>query len=453
MNSGNVELNYNEEKVGKALTSLRNARNDLKEHIFTGFKAAANAVGSISSFTNAGACKARVEQLAARTSTVSDKISDGISVITECKTVIDNFLSDNTWFADTMMTFTGFLQGGIMPGEIVVDGLLYDAAAVFKLLGGSSNFLGFGTFSSKLVELGEYDFSGNLASGSYDYFERFSSIDRNSTQVQIAKYAGGITITAATVILAPQTAPALIELTFAAGVGHVMHETGIVSSKAPEEQDVTSTLPAPSEPPQETPDNYRDPGDYDYPGDVPITSSPTTPSTQPTEPVTTPTTETPTIPAEEPEQPTSPGGGGGTGGNDFSGEGMSFDSDTDEIDSLDNIDIGDDIDPDVQIITIPTTIKSATTKKNKNNNSAALPVLGALGVAAAAGVGAKVYMDNKANNTNGEDDEEYADSENSEITADEWNGDEMGVLTDNDESYLMYDKNSLDDLEQGTGEI
>ena len=29
----------------------------------------------------------------------------------------------------------------------------------------------------------------------------------------------------------------------------------------------------------------------------------------------------------------------------------------------------------------------------------------------------------------------------------------MGTTTDNDDSYLMYDKSSLDDLEQGTGEI
>ncbi|MCI5789216.1 MAG: hypothetical protein MR031_00790 [Tenericutes bacterium] len=182
-------------------------------------------------------------------------------------------------------------------------------------------------------------------------------------------------------------------------------------------------------------------------GDGGYTPPTTTPETTPE---TTPSTETPTIPAEEPEQPTSPGGGGGTGGNDFSGEGMSFDSDTDDIESLEDLDIGEDLDD--QIVTIPTTIKGVSTK-NSNKSTAALPVLGALGVAAAAGIGAKVYMDNKANNTNDEEDEEYADSENSEINADEWNGDEMGDTTDNDESYLMYDKNSLDDLELGTGEI
>ena len=192
-------------------------------------------------------------------------------------------------------------------------------------------------------------------------------------------------------------------------------------------------------------------GDYSGGGDYGDYTPTTTPETTPkTTPETTPPTETPTIPDEEPEQPTSPGGGGGTGGNDFSGEGMSFDSDTDDIESLEDLDIGEDLDD--QIVTIPTSIRGVSTK-NSNKSTAALPVLGALGVAAAAGIGAKVYMDNKANNTNDEEDEEYDDFENSEINADEWNGDEMGTTTDNDDSYLMYDKSSLDDLEQGTGEI
>lgn len=174
-----------------------------------------------------------------------------------------------------------------------------------------------------------------------------------------------------------------------------------------------------------------------------------------TAPTTTPSTETPTTPEKETDPPadTDTGtviGGDGFGGNDFSGEGMSFDSETDDIESLEDLDIGEDLDD--QIVTIPTTIKGVSTKSS-NKSTAAVPVLGALGVAAAAGIGAKVYMDNKANNTNDEEDEEYDDFENSEINADEWNGDEMGDTTDNDESYLMYDKNSLDDLELGTGEI
>ena len=178
-------------------------------------------------------------------------------------------------------------------------------------------------------------------------------------------------------------------------------------------------------------------------------------TTPPTEaPTTAPVTETPTVAPTEPPQDNlgTVIGSTGNGGNDFSGEGMSFDADIDDTEILDDIDTGEDLDPSDSIITIPTTIKETTTKNTKKN-SAAGPVLGALGVAAAAGIGAKVYMDNKSNNTNDEEDEEYDDFENSEINADEWNGDEMGTTTDNDDSYLMYDKSSLDNLEQGTGEI
>ena len=201
------------------------------------------------------------------------------------------------------------------------------------------------------------------------------------------------------------------------------------------------------------PDNTGDPGtQWGNVGDgVGYTPTPT-PTTE--APTTAPVTETPTVAPTEPPQD-NPGtviGSTGNGGNDFSGEGMSFDADIDDTEILDDVDIGDDLDPSDSIITIPTTIRGTTTKSTKKN-SAAGPVLGALGVAAAAGIGAKVYMDNKANNTNGDEDEEYDDFENSEINADEWNDDGMGTTTDNDDSYLMYDKSSLDNLEQGTGEI
>ena len=177
-----------------------------------------------------------------------------------------------------------------------------------------------------------------------------------------------------------------------------------------------------------------------------------TPSTE--APTAAPTTETPTVAPTDPpkDDPGTVIGSTGNGGNDFSGEGMSFDADIDDTEILDDIDTGEDLDPSDSIITIPTTIKSATTKNTKSN-SVAGPVLGALGVAAAAGIGAKVYMDNKANNTNGEEDEEYDEYEDSGINADEWNDDGIGATTDSDESYLMYDKNSLDDLELGTSEI
>lgn len=110
----------------------------------------------------------------------------------------------------------------------------------------------------------------------------------------------------------------------------------------------------------------------------------------------------------------------------------------DDAELLDDIDSGEELESSDAIITIPTTIKN-TTSKNTKKNSAAGPILGALGVAAAAGIGTKIYMDNKANNTNNE--EEYDGSENNEINADNQNRDEIKATTGNDECYLMYDKN------------
>ena len=60
-----------------------------------------------------------------------------------------------------------------------------------------------------------------------------------------------------------------------------------------------------------------------------------------------------------------------------------------------------------------------------------LPVLGGLGAAAAVGVGAKMYLNNKKNNENGDDEEEeyledneFDNSENGDLLADEWNGED-----------------------------
>ena len=161
-----------------------------------------------------------------------------------------------------------------------------------------------------------------------------------------------------------------------------------------------------------------------------------TPTTQapPSEPFT-PSTTSPTIDKPNYTPPTE----------DIAGEGMPLEDDTG---TLEHNEIDE---PSDEIISISTTIKSKNTAENYKSKAA--PVLGALGISAAAGIGAKVYMDSKANNTNDEDDEEYNEYENSEATANEWSNDEIEDTTDNDESYLMYDKKSLDNLEQGTSEI
>ena len=80
------------------------------------------------------------------------------------------------------------------------------------------------------------------------------------------------------------------------------------------------------------------------------------------------------------------------------------------------------------VYTIPTDLSGVTTKKKSSSGSSVIPILGGLGAAAAVGVGAKIYMDNKKNNDNGEDDDyaddfEFKDDNNNDLLADEWKED------------------------------
>ena len=92
------------------------------------------------------------------------------------------------------------------------------------------------------------------------------------------------------------------------------------------------------------------------------------------------------------------------------------------------------------VYTIPTDLSGVTTKKKSSSGSSVIPILGGLGAAAAVGVGAKIYMDNKKNNDNGEDDDytddfEFKDENNDngdDLLADEWKED------DNDDTSLNF---------------
>ena len=85
------------------------------------------------------------------------------------------------------------------------------------------------------------------------------------------------------------------------------------------------------------------------------------------------------------------------------------------------------------VYTIPSNLSGVKENNKKTSSgSGVLPILGGLGAAAAVGVGAKMYLDNKKNNENGDDDEEYSEgddenfntSENDDLLADEWNGED-----------------------------
>ncbi len=114
-------------------------------------------------------------------------------------------------------------------------------------------------------------------------------------------------------------------------------------------------------------------------------------------------------------------------------------------------------DDNEDIYTIPTDLSGVTsTKKHSSGGgSGVIPILGGLGAAAAVGVGAKIYMDNKKNNDNDEDSSESDDNsedwdgtsnENDGILADEWNEDDSNLGFDDSEQ-------NTDDDESGFGEI
>lgn len=110
------------------------------------------------------------------------------------------------------------------------------------------------------------------------------------------------------------------------------------------------------------------------------------------------------------------------------------------------------------VYTIPTDLSGVTSKtKNSSGGSGVLPVIGGLGAAAAVGVGAKIYMDNKKNNDNGEDSDETDEISNTDdwtettdgndgILADEWNEDDSNFEFEDSET-------DSDDEESGFGEI
>ena len=99
---------------------------------------------------------------------------------------------------------------------------------------------------------------------------------------------------------------------------------------------------------------------------------------------------------------------------------------------IEDSDLIDEPGEEESVYTIPSNLSGVKETKKSSSGSGILPVLGGLGAAAAVGVGAKMYLDNKKNNENGDDDEEYSEgddenfntSENDDLLADEWNGED-----------------------------
>lgn len=193
------------------------------------------------------------------------------------------------------------------------------------------------------------------------------------------------------------------------------------------------------------PDDGDDTKDPTKPDDGDDTKDPTKPEDKGN------TTPTPT----EPDH----GGGGRTDYGDWStvpdpGEITEPEIPDGELPIEEPIDGDELINPDEteeSIYTIPTDLSGVATTKKKNNNNSALPILGGLGAAAAVGVGAKIYMDNKKNNDNGEDDnyeeEEFNFTDDNNLLADEWK--------ENDDSSIDFNQlvNEASEESDDLGEI
>ena len=190
----------------------------------------------------------------------------------------------------------------------------------------------------------------------------------------------------------------------------------------------------------------------------PTTPEPTTPKPTPPEPTTPkpttpePTTPKPTTPEPTPgdnantevSNPPSKNNQGSSGGNhggiyNNSGNNNNWNSGSTENNETElNPELNPELEPELpieepelpedpieeeSIYTIPSNLSGVKENNKKTSSgSGVLPILGGLGAAAAVGVGAKMYLDNKKNNENG-DDEDYSE-ENDDLLADEWNGED-----------------------------
>ena len=230
----------------------------------------------------------------------------------------------------------------------------------------------------------------------------------------------------------------------------------------PTTEPTTPTPPTSGPYPGPSPSPYPSGGDDGNNGGGDDGGNDNTPDTTPiTTPITTPDTTPPTIPGDNGNNNS---GGNNQGWNNSNGgyepnpdESLDKDdpnngdlSDEDKLPDDDNL--GDT--EDDSIYTIPTITN--TDKKVTKDGINAIPILAGLGLAAAAGVGAKIYMDNKKNNDNGEeeyDDEFQSDSDymsdsdfdtlssqDSDLIADDWK--EESAPQEGDES-LDYEKPSF----------
>ena len=106
----------------------------------------------------------------------------------------------------------------------------------------------------------------------------------------------------------------------------------------------------------------------------------------------------------------------------------------------------DDIVKGSKYTKIPTS-QTPITQKNSGGLGSVIPIAAGLSAAAAAGIGAKAYLDHKKNNENDDADEEF-NVEDDNFETEEWNGDENNIEIDYDDSSDTQTEQYLDDDEE-----
>lgn len=181
---------------------------------------------------------------------------------------------------------------------------------------------------------------------------------------------------------------------------------------------------------------YRDPEPTNT--TQPVTEAPTEiPTERPTEVITQPITEAPTVP-----QTSAPNNGGSNngysnGGGYYSENNNNYSNNETPTEVETTVPIDEDVIKPGNTYKLPTSTKpTATTTTTSSGGSSVIPVLAGLGAAAAAGIGAKAYIDRKNNRDNDEEDEEFK--------AEDWSDDnsinvEYQEPIENEEQTLDFD--------------
>ena len=161
---------------------------------------------------------------------------------------------------------------------------------------------------------------------------------------------------------------------------------------------------------------YSDPTNPQPKPEIPTETPTEIPTERPTEAITQPITEAPTVP-----QTSAPNNGGSNNGYSNGGGYYSENNNYSNNETPTEVQTTAPIDEDVikpgNTYKLPTSTKPATTTTTTSSGgSSVIPVLAGLGAAAAAGIGAKAYIDRKNNRDNDEEAEEFK--------AEDWSADE-----------------------------